>query len=470
MTDDVIHRSMTDSQASPIAPVATAHTNTILIVTDNVERAADIKAQLINLKFRVNACMYDGKAKLDMPRDVPQIILIALTDYVEKAVSIAEEFKQHYEQPNLPIVGTFSRKADIDTSAFESVIYPPAHPKQIAIRVQSLVRLTLMEHEILRRTETLREHFGIHYELTEDALLKPFKVLFVGKPTPEFMIIINSLQEKEIEVVAAFTTFNAFDYLYETQFDAVVMNALEDLELPLTITSTMRRNAKLYHVPTLLLIDEETFDQEEHAFEKGARDLIDANADIEEISGRILELANYHRIHSQLKHEFENLGGAACIDQSSGTFNDTFFQQHLKRVCHDLQRAEMPISLIAIKVWPNASYAVSSQEFSSACAQVGTMLRNLVRMQDIAARLENDVYLIAFPYETQQTIQPVTERISSIIDCAGFKTANENQGSFTVELSVSAVQLGSNEESSSLINRALNGINIQTADVLKAVI
>lgn len=469
MTNDVIHGSMMDTPANTLEFGAEAPANTILIVTDNVDRAEDISDHLISLKFKVRACTFDGEVINDRPRDIPQIVLIALTDYVEKAATLADNFKRHYDRPNLPIVGTFSRKADIDISAFESVIYPPAHPKQIATRVQSLVRLSLMEYEILRRTETLREDFGIDYELTENALSKPFKVLFVGKPSPEFMIVINSLQEKQIEVVAAFTTFNAFDYLYETQFDAVVMNALEDIELPLTITSTMRRNAKLYHVPTLLLVDNETFDQEERAFEKGARDLIDANADPEEISGRILELANYHRIHTQLKREFENLGGEICLDQESGTFKDTFFQKHLKRVCHDLQRAEMPVSLLAIKVWPNASYAVSSQEFSTACAQVGSMLRSLVRMQDITARIENDVYLIAFPYETQQTIEPAIERISAIVDCAGFKSTNTDQGSFTVELSLSAVQLGRDEDSASLIDRALDGININTADVLKAV-
>lgn len=441
-------------------------TNTVLVVTDNPDRAADIKVHLTRLNFLSKDCVFDGATLRGAPRTAPTIILLALTDYIEKAPTIVAGLKKHYGGRDIPVLGTLSRKADIDTSCFQSVIYPPAHTSQIATRVDSLVRLSAMEQEIMRRIATLKESFDIEYQLEETSLSRPFKILFVGKPTPEFMIVINALQEKNVEVVAAFTTFSAFDYLYESQFNAVVINALVDIEPPLTISATMRRNAKLYHVPTLLLVDETTFDQSERAFEKGARDLIDANADLEEISGRILELANYHRIHSQLKHEFDTLGGENCLDSASGTFNDAFFYSHLRRVCDDLGQQDAPVTLLAVKIWPNAPYSVAPEEFSKACAQVGGMIKNLVRMQDITARIEDDIFLIAFPHETEESVAPVIERISAIVDCAAFSTTVKDQGPFTVELNIAAVQRAEGENSDFLVGRALRkALNGELSDL-----
>ena len=443
-------------------------TNTVLLVTDNPDRASEIKIHLERLNFLITDCIFDGLALRGAPKTAPTIILLALTDYVEKAPTIVAGLKKHYGDRDIPVLGTLSRKADIDTSCFESVIYPPAHASQVATRVDSLVRLSGMEQEIMRRIATLNDDFAIEYTLEEDALSRPFKILFVGKPTPEFMVVINALQEKNVDVVAAFTTFSAFDYLYETQFNAVVMNALDDVETPLTISTTMRKNAKLYHVPTLLLIDSNTFDKPERAFQKGARDLIDANADLEEISGRILELANYHRIHSQLKREFGLIGGDACIDAPSGVFNDKFFYHHLRRICKELGPQGLPITLLAIKVWPNASFAVTPEDVSNACAQVGSMIKNLVRMQDVTARIEDDVFLIAFPHETEASIAPVIERISGIVDCAAFSTTVKDQGPLTVELVISAVQHQEDENSDFLVGRALKNLQNGTVSNLKA--
>lgn len=443
-----------ETDISDVSKVGTP-TNTVLIVTDNTQRANDLKSHLCRLNFLTKECVFDGNTLHGAPNTAPNIILLALTDYIEKAPTIVAGLKKHYGERDIPVLGTLARKADIDTSCFESIIYPPAHASQIATRVDSLLRLSAMEKEIMRRITTLKEDFDIDYRLEEEALSKPFKILFVGKPTPEFMIIINALQEKNVEVVAAFTTFSAFDYLYESQFNAVVMNALVDIEPPLTIASTMRRNAKLYHVPTLLLVDGKTFDQADRAFEKGARDLIEADSDLEEISGRILELANYHRIHSQLKREFGQFGGDACLDVPSGTFNDKFFYNHLRRLCNEMSPQKIPVSLLAIKVWPNAPYSVPPEEFADACAQVGNMIKNLVRMQDITARVEEDMFLVAFPNETKASLAPVIERISAIVDCAAFSTSVKDQGPLTVELNIAAVELNEGENSDFLVGRAL---------------
>ena len=122
------------------------------------------------------------------------------------------------------------------------------HASQIANRVNAMIRLGVMEAEIIRRQKTLLEDFGQTPELGDLSPDRKFRVLFIGKATPSFMVIVNAMQDKGVEVTAAFTSFSAFDYLHGEPFDAVVMNALEHSEPAFSISEAMRRNSKLYHL------------------------------------------------------------------------------------------------------------------------------------------------------------------------------------------------------------------------------
>jgi len=428
----------------------------VLIATDNPHESSYIGEALEIQGYDVQFCEFDGRKLKGTPVTAPSAILFVFSDYIEKTPFIITALKKHFAPKDIPIIGALTRKGNIDTSIFDSVIFPPAHITQIANRVSSMIRLGQMEREIIRRVDTLREDFNIDYELSDEALRSPFRILFIGKATPDFMVIINALQKKNVEVVAAFTSFSAFDFLHERKFDAVVMNALEQSEPALTISETMRRNAKLFHVPTLFLVNPETFEEHDMAYKKGARDIISSNAETEEISGRILELANYHRIHDQLKSEFGSVGGEDCLDIPTGVFNETFFSAHLRRVCKDMKASQEPISLMAIRVRPNAHFEVPQDKVSEAVAQVGTMLKSLVRMQDITARLEDDVFMIAFPGQERQSILPVIDRISSIVDCAAFESGDTEKGAFTISLETVIVEQMDHENSAFLIGSAMS--------------
>ena len=88
------------------------------------------------------------------------------------------------------------------------------HPSQIANRVNAMIRLGAMDAEITRRLETLREDFNQHPDIGDLSPDRKFRVLFIGKASPSFMVVINALQDKGVEVIAAFTSFSAFDYLH----------------------------------------------------------------------------------------------------------------------------------------------------------------------------------------------------------------------------------------------------------------
>ena len=439
----------------------------VLIVTDNLHEAGHVANALDAQGYTISYSEFNGVTLTPLPDAAPEAILFVFTDYIEEAPNLINQLKSQFAPSTPTIIGALMRDGNIDLSIFDSVIFPPAHTIQIATRVNSLIRLGQMEREIKRRIITLKRDFNIDYNLSKTNLNQPFRILFIGKATPDFMVIINALQKKNVEVVAAFTSFSAFDYLHESDFDAVVMNALEQSEPALTISETMRRNAKLYHVPSLFLVNGDTYSDYELAYNKGARDIISADSDTKEISGRILELANYHRIHSQLKAEFE-IVDAKCIDEDAKVFNEAFLRAHIDRTADELESNNLPLTLLTIQAQPNSRSQVPNDKIADAIGKLGQMIKSIVRMQDISARISEDIFIIAFPEQDMSSVESVLDRIKGIVDYATFDSGNQSDAPFTISLKTSISQHMDHESGNDLIDNALIELTGQEAHQLKA--
>jgi len=376
-----------------------------------VERAFEARGFTpvgLNLNFRKNE---------QLPERPPLAILIKTENSTQQIEELLALITVHYPGINIPILALMASTPPLEEHPFDSVLIEPCHPEQIVLRTIGLIRLSQMEQEIGLRLQTLSEDFGIRHDRPEPSDSDPFNILFIGKASPEFMVIINALQRKNVRVVAAFTSFTAFDYLYEQTFDAVVMNGLVTMDSALSVTQTMRKNAKLYHVPALLLANQMNEQDQIAVYDAGMNDILDANAKLEDISARVLEQANFHRMHETLKHEFGMLGGDLCTDTATQLYNEAFFNAHLTRVFKFYDAQDMPVSLCLIRVSPK-NPAKADMAIGSSYQQIGAMIKNLVRLQDITARLKPNLFAIAFPGQSAGQLQPVVDRIESILRCA----------------------------------------------------
>lgn len=415
----------------------------VLIVTDDVNGSLTMIEYLRGLSLDVAITGYDGETPPELPDRCPSAVLFFLSDFIEHGPRIVASLRARYAPRQFPVIGRLSREAAGD-HPYDSVMYDPVHPVQVAHRTSSLIRLGQMEAEIVRRMDTLRESFGQELELAEAPLRRPFRVLFIGKADPAYMAVVNALQDKNVEVVAAFTSFSAFDYLHEGSFEAVVMNGLSGSEPALTIAETMRRNPALFHVPALLLINRETFQEESLAYAHGIKDLIDADAPAAELSGRVLELANDCRLHHRLKSEFTNLGGQECSDPETGVMNNRFLTPHLTRVSRDCRARRVPLSILTMKLVPKVTSALEGNRLADAFAQCIKNIAGVVRMQDIVARVDTDTVIVAFPEERRTDVARVAARITDMIETTTFEALGDTDGSLRMGVQTAIVEQSEN--------------------------
>lgn len=152
----------------------------------------------------------------------------------------------------------------------------PAHAIQIAARVRSLVRLSVLEDMARLRASDAHEAGAPPGPVQTGS--EKSTVLFVGAPCPAFMRLQHAMAGASVETIAAFSTFTAFDYLHERAFDAVILNTDPDPDLAHTVCSAMRRNTRLYHTPAILLSRREGYAQADEAYARGASDVLSGEA------------------------------------------------------------------------------------------------------------------------------------------------------------------------------------------------
>ena len=386
----------------------------LLISDDEIARA--IESELSDAGFISIAAKTDNVFAIADLEFAPSVILID-SPQIERghlpAITAAEALSPGI---SIPVLGLVESTPPIEIPRLDSILVAPYHAKQIVQRVFSLIRLSEMEREIGLRLETLKSDFGYAGGLPKQNGNERLSILFIGQAAPEFMVIVNALQKKNVSVVAAFTSFTAFDYLYEQDFDAVMINGLTSTEPAFTVASTMRKNAKLFHVPAILLVNTKNFIDHDAAYTSGVNDIIDADAPLLEISARLLEQANFHKMHQSLKRDFDLIGDEKCRDQSTGLYNKGFFDAHLRRINALYARLGKPVSICLIRVRFNKA-DISDANKDIGYAHIGQLFARLLRMQDLTARLDRNLFVAAFPGQSSEELNPVLERIRSILQC-----------------------------------------------------
>jgi len=165
-------------------------------------------------------------------------------------------------------------------------------------------------------------------------------------------------------------------------------------------------------------------------------------ADLPEIRGRILEAANFHRLHAHMKKSLRDLRFDECTDLASRLFNRDFLICHLTRVVNYCQEHNYNLSLIALKVQANALVTIEPDRIAQAENQIGGMIRTLLRLQDISARITENTFVLVFPEQAVDRLEPILERITGIVDCAAFDAGYQENGGSPFTMSIDAVKVG----------------------------
>ena len=393
------------------------------------------------------------QAALIALQDLPIEVALVLADGDVATDGVADRLRADRAPRPLPVIGVRSGASPVDEPGFDLMLSAACHPSQVALRLEQMVRAAAAEEEFALRQRTFAEHGGALPAPVVDASV--YRVLTVGEPTPNFLALNHALKAHGAEVTAAFTAYTAFDYLHERAFDAVALWAGETQTEALSIAAGMRRNSRLYHLPTMLYLRSRALIDPATAYRRGLTDIATAETPPEETARRIAGLARGYRRELAIRRALERARGVGLTDPATGLFTPELFAAHVIRLREAAALRARPLSLAVLRVADRAETqrARAGGWLERALPQIGSMVGRLIRAEDTAGRIGAEVFGLALPGAGAQAAQSAAERIAAVIACTAFQ-AGGDQKPFTVDFEVGAAELLPGESAGQALERA----------------
>ncbi len=350
-------------------------------------------------------------------------------------------------------LGAPPRAEPADAGAYDLTLAAPLDPVQAAHRLEQLVRTAVAEEEFVLRSQTFAEH-GRRLPVVEPEA-DPLRVLTIGEPAPKFLGLSHALKANGAEVTAAFTAYTAFDYLHDRAFDAVVLWGGETQTEALSIAAGMRRNTRLYHLPTLLYLRSSRQADLSEAYRRGLSDVAAADTPESETALRVIDLAKAYRREQAVRRALERARGSGLMDASTGLFTRELFAAHLARLSEGVHGRRRPLAVAVLRIAnrPDLNSARAGGWLDRALPQIGSMVGRLVRAEDTAALIAPDVYALALPGASESAAFAAAERISAVIACTAFQAA-QGQPPFTVAFDIGAAEVRHEDGAARALERA----------------
>lgn len=381
-------------------------------------------------------------------------IQVVVVDTGEGDVThMARALKAARSPRSLPVVALGRPDPLLEDMGFDLVLTPPLHPSQAVLRLEALARGAVAEEEFLLRRETLAERGkSLAAPVPQTG---PLKVLTVGEPAPKFVALSHALKALGAEATAALTAYTAFDYLHEEPFDAVVLWAGATHAEALSIAGGMRRNTRLFHIPTVLYRREGADVGLDDAFNRGLADIASADTPADETAGRVISLAKAYRRETTIRQALEQARGSGLMDAATGLFTRELFASHLARLAAASRERGRPLSVAVLRIADRPETAVARHHgwLDRAIPQIGSMIGRLVRAEDTAARLAPEVFALALPAAGASAGRTAAERIAAVIACTAFE-AGEDRPPFTIEFDLGVAELEPGETAARALERA----------------
>lgn len=381
--------------------------------------------------------------------DVESVARLAVTSLQAEPAPIARLIALRSAAP--PALGLGAAEV------FSGAIALDAPPKLLAAQVEACLRVAIVEEERVRRTATAAE---LNAPAPQPLEPRKLKALYIGAPSAMFLALERTLAEQGGLVGAAFSSYAGFDHLHDEPFDAVVLNGAQDTNTAVSLCAALRRNASLYHLPTMLITKPGDVATADAAIARGASAVAEANAPCGPSLGWLFEAVRRERRRRSAEHDmraYRDLMG----DARTGLFQRNAFDAHLARLATDHQISGRPLALLVLRVLPahgarEPSEAVWKRGFN----EIASLAGRLIRDADCGAALGREFIAVAMPASDLKGAKRTAERIASVAECTAFAAGDDSAGPLVFEQSAAELQPG--ESGAALLARALRALEVES--------
>lgn len=368
----------------------------------------------------------DNMDALDQVRTArPDVVIIAGSDSSGSSLNLTRALKGHRATAAVPVIlitssSSNSSRSDGLRAGADACLPFPYHDMQLFGRIESLARLGTMQEELHRRSNTAAK-----YGLQNPAAISPAAAI---RDDANFLLVgpaQEDFEQIELALCSLGTLTHAqslstgINYLERRRYDAILLNIPEGQENTFfQFAEDVRRNSRLFNIPIVCLLGASAPTDPAAPYAAGAADVFQHPINIGDFSARVEVLVRQQRYRDSLINVYRQVRDVAICDALTGLYSHGFMMEHLSGL---VAESHAHNKSLAVGVFTLDSLAEINSLFGYSVGdkilrQVGMLISNLVRGEDLSARYSGRRFALIMPETRLIPGEHVAYRIGSVIN------------------------------------------------------
>ena len=304
-----------------------------------------------------------------------------------------------------------------------AVISSSTDEKHLRDRVGALLRLSRLEDECALRAKTLSE-IGAG-PLDEKGLKPPAtaRVLHIGGPTLAYASLHAALADFKIDLRPVLSAGLALDEMEAGLVDGVVLDAAASDQTVRELNLIMRRNSDLALCPVLLL-DPGQQQQRRRAL---VGDFIEGRSDDEIVGIRLNQLIAENRRRRRALALLQRSRVKGLHDARTGLHKPQFLNHHIRVLAQQQAETGRAFSIGVLRLSP-VDTVLSPEDAVAIAQQTGSLVSRLIRAEDSAAALSDNIISVIFPATLESEAQIALRRIAAVLTATRYNASRVPEG------------------------------------------
>ena len=369
------------------------------------------------------------KDKLDALDQVrtskPDIVIIAGSDSGGSSLNLTRALKGRSETAGVPVILITPSKSEATRTegllaGADACLQFPYHDMQLFGRIESLTRLGTMQEELRRRSVTAAK-----YGLPSPSAILPQNII---KDDANFLLVGPSQEHfEQIEqglchmgtLTHAQSPSTGMNYLERRRYDAILLNIPHGQEGDFFLfIEDVRRNSRLFNIPIVCMLSVASSGDAAAAYTAGAADVFRHPMNIGDFSARVGVLVRQQRYRDSLINVYRQARDVAVSDALTGLYSHGFMMEHLCELVSEshTQNRSLTLGVFTFDNLTDINNLYGYNIGDKILRQVGLVVSNLVRGEDLSARFSGRRIALIMPETRLAPGELVAHRIGSIIN------------------------------------------------------
>ena len=357
--------------------------------------------------------------------ELPDIVCVE-AELLKEAGSFADSMTRACQSFRPVVVAMSPTAIDKDCRSVleitvDEIMIGPLDVATALFRLEPLARLAIMRHELELRCRTVGRTGAIPEPLLSESLSLP--VLILAKDPKRAAFLGHAVDATGVRAVFSDDPFQAERILAGEECGALVAVADSDSrDGVLDLCYQLRKNARLFHLPILLVADAVLASKPIDAYAQGASAVLPIEIPQEALAVEIASQLERRRRRRLLHNRLVSVVPVSSIDPGTGLVDQSFMLKHLETLTKDHSFRHRPLSLavFAIRNLDAAASKHGTEKAARLHGEVARWIQRLVRAEDAVAHLTTGEFVVALPNTDDSDARALMHRIDDVLSHTEF--------------------------------------------------